>query len=399
MWSQCLFLFLITISLINVKNISGQEKITLRTRLGNISGIQLKNFTIGGVSKGNLYRFSNIPFGKPPVGQLRFAKPQPFGSWHGILDATIKGPACYQSPSKNFNGTSEDCLQLNIYVPHSLAYTNSKSVMVWIHGGGYIGGSGTTDDASMFALTGDVIVVTVNYRLGIFGFIASSDPDARGNAGLWDQMMALDWIRYNIRDYGGNPASVTIYGESAGGYSVSLLSLIPRNRGLFQRVIAQSGVANSYRALSNFTFISTTKVAEKVGCLKNLSSTNDRAMVQCLRQIDAKLLLEATRSYRREIGLKTLSYLPFTPVVDGELFRKEPSLLLKDKASSEFNFFQSLDMMIGNCNNEGSLHCTTGPSASSFLYGRFLYRARGIHAKRSFTQHSGINNVSVYLFR
>jgi carboxylesterase type B len=225
--------------------------------------------------------------------------------------------------------------------------------MVWIHGGGYLSGSGTVVNGSMLALTGDVIVVTVNYRLGVFGFLASSDHNARGNSGLWDQMLALDWIRYNIADYGGNPRSVTIFGESAGGYSVSLLSLIPRNRGIFHRVIAQSGVAKSNRALSNFSFIATTKVAEKVGCAP---SANDHVMIQCLQQIKADDLLKAQQTFRKEMGfLKFLSYLPFTPVVDGELFRKEPSQLLQDKTSPEFNFFQSLDTMIGSCNMEGSI--------------------------------------------
>lgn len=350
--SWCLFPFVFVIALLNIRYSYEQEELVRQTRLGDIAGLYFRNYTAGGVCNQKLYTFLNIPYGKSPVGHLRFAKPQPFGSWHGTLDATTKGPACYQNPSRNFNGTSEDCLQLNIYVPHNLSSTTNKSVMVWIHGGAYISGSGTTVDGSMLALTGNVIVVTINYRLGIFGFLASNDPDAKGNCGLWDQMLALDWIRYNIQDYGGNPRSITIFGESAGGYSVSLLSLIPRNRGSFHRVIAQSGVANSYRALSNFSFISTTKVAEKVGCTR---STNDRFMIQCLRQVAGDDLLRATHSYRQELGLVALSYLPFTPVVDGELFRKEPSLLLQDKSSSEFNFFQSLDMMIGNCDNEGSI--------------------------------------------
>jgi carboxylesterase type B len=227
--------------------------------------------------------------------------------------------------------------------------------MVWIHGGAFVLGSGGSFDGSMLSLTGNVIVVTINYRLGILGFLTSKNNKSKGNAGLWDQKLALTWVKDNIKDYGGNPSDVTIFGESAGGMSVSLHSLLPSNRGLFNRVIAQSGIANSFLTISNETVSSTTAVGKKVGCTYNSHSINDHNFIQCLQAVDADDLIRATDIFQSELGLNILTNMPFTPVVDGELFRTSPTLLLKDKTSPEFNFFQSLDMMIGTCDNDGSL--------------------------------------------
>ncbi|XP_062598066.1 uncharacterized protein LOC134259504 [Saccostrea cucullata] len=323
-----------------------------QTRLGAIVGKRFKSYN----NQGTLYKFLNIPFAKAPVNHLRFAKPIPYGAWSGTLNATNVGPACYQTVTdlaKNFK-FSEDCLQLNIYVPNNFNPSNKKSVMVWIHGGGYLMGSGLSYDGGFLALNGDVIVVTINYRLGIFGFLASGDYRAKGNMGLWDQILALNWVRYNIHDYGGNPRDVTIFGESAGGFSVSLLALIPNNRGLFHRVIMESGVASSQFATVNAS-LSTIKTAEKVGCVYDTLSTSDAAFLRCLRNIDPMKLVNATDEFITDLGLRGISQTIFAPTIDGELFRREPALLLQDKSSSEFTFFQSLDVMIGNCENEGSV--------------------------------------------
>ncbi|XP_061182497.1 carboxylesterase 1C-like [Saccostrea echinata] len=319
-----------------------------QTRLGSIFGKRFNSYK----NQGTLYKFLNIPFAKAPVGHLRFAKPLPYGAWSGTLNATKFGPACYQTETR-FN-LSEDCLQLNIYVPNDFNPSNRKSVMVWIHGGGYVIGSGISYDGGFLALKGDVIVVTINYRLGIFGFLASKDYSAKGNMGLWDQILALNWVRYNIHDYGGNPRDVTIFGESAGGTSVSLLALIPYNRGLFHRVIIESGVATSTFATTNASS-STIRIAEKVGCIHDTLSSNDATFLRCLRSVDPMKLINATSEFTSELGLLALKFVTFAPVVDGELLRREPALLLKDKTSSEFNFFQSLDVMIGNCETEGSI--------------------------------------------
>ncbi|XP_048759523.2 bile salt-activated lipase-like [Ostrea edulis] len=172
--------------------------------------------------------------------------------------------------------------------------------------------------------------------------------------GLRDQILALNWVHYNIRDYGGNPRDVTLFGESAGALSVSLLALIPNNRGLFHRVIAESGVANAPGATTNAT-LSTIRTAQKAGCVHDNSVPNDDALLQCLRRLDPTELVKATDAFTIELGLQLFSYTPFAPIVDGQLFRRKPAVLLQDKSSSEFNFFQSLDFMTGNCENEGSV--------------------------------------------
>jgi cholinesterase/neuroligin len=149
---------------------------------------------------------------------------------------------------KSDTSYSEDCLYLNIYAPKKPEQGEKLAVMVWFHGGGFIVGSADIYPADHLAVYGDVVVVTVNYRLTVFGFLSTGDEHAPGNYGLWDQRMALDWVNKNIEGFGGDPARVTIFGESAGAASVIYQGLYPDNRGLFQRVVAQSGSAGSWWA-------------------------------------------------------------------------------------------------------------------------------------------------------
>ncbi|XP_061182348.1 carboxylesterase 5A-like [Saccostrea echinata] len=387
-----------------------ESEVEIQTRLGNVIGVRHTSF----IDKRTIFKFLDIPYGKAPVGQLRFQKPQHFGAWSKTLNATTLGPVCYQSQNQSttYPGFTEDCLKLNIYVPNDINSSNSKSVMVWFHGGAFTFGSGGMFDGSMLSLVGDVIVVTINYRLGIFGFFASRNNKAKGNAGLWDQKMALNWIRYNIKDYGGNPDDITIFGESAGGSSVSLQSLIPSNRGLFHRVIAQSGTANSHRVVSNAT-ISTIAVGKKVGCTYNYHSGNDQNFVECLKAVDAIDLVKAMDIVWMDLGLNALVTLPFSPTVDGELIRKDPIHLLTDRSSPEFNFFQSLDMMIGICDNDGSLAMSFLPLYQSKLnfnfsegvptselcnvivpvFSKSLYNSSGDVSNAICKKYSAVNNI------
>ncbi len=190
--------------------------------------------------------FKNIPFAQPPVGELRWREPLPAKAWTGVRDATAFGPMCNQNDNKQLPH-SEDCLQLNVWTP-KWPLTSRVPVMVWIHGGGNVAGSGVEAlfNGEVLARHG-VVVVTVNYRLGIFGFYAhpelakESPHHAAGNYGLADQIMALHWVRENIAKFGGNPANVTIFGESAGASDVNALIASPLTKGLFVRVMAQSG--------------------------------------------------------------------------------------------------------------------------------------------------------------
>jgi para-nitrobenzyl esterase len=208
---------------------------------------------LAGIEEGGLSVFRGIPYASPPVGELRLRAPRPAVPWAGVRDAIRFGPAAPQNPPvSSLTGEvplahDEDCLTLNIWTPR--ADGARRPVLVWIHGGGFTSGSGSEPLYSGAALArrGDAVVVTINYRLGILGFLAHpglADEEgggAQGNWGLLDQAAALGWVRDNIAAFGGDPANVTIFGESAGSMSVCDLMTLPSAAGLFHRAIAQSG--------------------------------------------------------------------------------------------------------------------------------------------------------------
>nr|WP_052478926.1 carboxylesterase family protein [Kibdelosporangium sp. MJ126-NF4]CEL21296.1 putative carboxylesterase [Kibdelosporangium sp. MJ126-NF4]CTQ96137.1 putative carboxylesterase [Kibdelosporangium sp. MJ126-NF4] len=184
--------------------------------------------------------FQGIPYAAAPVGDLRWRSPQPPANWSGVRDATTPGPRCAQlaSPQGNKGSTAEDCLFLNVTVPRGGAAR--KAVFVWLHGGGFTEEAGSDYDARRLAVSGDVVVVTVNYRLGIFGLLAYPGLAGSGGFALEDQQAALRWVRRNISRFGGDPGNVTLAGESAGGKSVCGHLASPSAAGLFQRVILMS---------------------------------------------------------------------------------------------------------------------------------------------------------------
>ena len=207
---------------------------------------------VRGVAEQGLQVFKGVPYATPPTGALRWKPPVEAPAWPGVRDAADFGPAClqpkpragniYASPLKSM---SEDCLSLNIWTPDR---ARKAPVLVWIHGGSLVAGSsseGMYDGATM-ARRGGIVVVSINYRLGVLGYMAHPELSAEspehvsGNYGLLDQIAALEWVRKNIAAFGGDPANVTIAGESAGGLSVMYLMASPRARGLFQKAIAQS---------------------------------------------------------------------------------------------------------------------------------------------------------------
>jgi len=316
---------------------NGSGYITLQTPLGGIKGI------VRDVENNDVFEFRKIPFAKPPIGNLRFEKPEKYGIWAGTLDATKFGPSCYQTLGMDKDllqnqNISEDCLHLNIYVPFNISCNSKKSVMVWIHGGGFQGGQGMLYDGSYLAVTGSVIVVTINYRLGVNGFFSTGDSVAKGNYGLWDQIMAIRWVQENIEHFGGNSQSITIFGESAGAVSVGLLCLMPINKGLFHRAIQQSGTAYVPR----FS-VSSTKSLSRLGTKLNCPFSNTTLLVQCMKGLSADLFLTLDRD------------MLYSPVVDGELLTDVPINLLDDVHSEANLFFQSIDVIIGTVSSEGSL--------------------------------------------
>ena len=211
---------------------------------------------------GQIHAFLGIPYAQPPVGDLRWKPPVPAAKWEGVHKATDFGSHCLQGKvygDMNFHdpGGSEDCLTLNVWVP-TQSVSKKMPVMVWIYGGGFV--SGTTSEARQdgtnLAQLGGVIVVSMNYRVGIFGFFVhpelakESSHNSAGNYGLLDQLEALKWVHENIAALGGDPDNVTIFGESAGSFSVSSQLASPLAKGLFQRAIGESGAAFSRSGLS-----------------------------------------------------------------------------------------------------------------------------------------------------
>lgn len=201
--------------------------------------------------------FRGVPFAAPPIGERRWRPPEPAAPWDGVRDATVFAPSCMQKEQRRLlpwteeympqNSLSEDCLALNVWTG-ATSDAERRPVLVYIHGGAYTGGSGEVllYDGEALAARG-VVVVTINYRLGVFGFFShptltqQSGHDASGNYGLMDQVAALAWVQRNISAFGGDPDAVTVAGQSAGAGSVHLLTASPSARGLFQRAIAQSG--------------------------------------------------------------------------------------------------------------------------------------------------------------
>jgi para-nitrobenzyl esterase len=207
---------------------------------------------VKGVVNNGIAAFKDIPFAAPPVGALRWQAPQPEPHWKGVREAREFGPRCMQGNIYNDmvfrdKGPSEDCLYLNVWTPATSAKARLP-VMVWIYGGGFAAGAASEprQDGENLARKG-VVVVSMNYRLNVFGFFAHADlakesgHDSSGNYGLLDQVAALEWVHKNIAGFGGDPTNVTIFGESAGSFSVSALMASPLAQGLFQRAIGESG--------------------------------------------------------------------------------------------------------------------------------------------------------------
>ncbi|HJL00411.1 MAG TPA: carboxylesterase family protein [Polyangiaceae bacterium LLY-WYZ-15_(1-7)] len=268
-----------------------------------------------------------IPYAAPPVGELRFRPPRPHPGWEGWREATANGPIC---PQRERDGTApvgeEDCLTLQVFAPAS---EGPHPVMVWIHGGGFVQGAGSLPlyDGHALVQRGDVVVVTLNYRVGALGFLASeelvaeSEAGVAGNMGLRDQVLALEWVRRNIGAFGGDPDAVTIFGESAGGVSVCALLGAPAAEGLFDRAIVQSGGGcYGWPLLDGTTLTEPVSALERGAEITAAAGCADEAdPLACLRALDAEALVEATwMASSSGLGLPDVG-----PTVDGDLLPAE----------------------------------------------------------------------------
>ncbi|XP_054496522.2 fatty acyl-CoA hydrolase precursor, medium chain-like [Agelaius phoeniceus] len=304
------------------------EQPEAETKYGRVRGYQFQVDT----ADRTVNVFLGLPFAKPPLGALRFSEPQPPEPWEGVRDATSYPPMCLQDQvqGQDFSNmvtnrkekvalqVSEDCLYLNVYTPVSTGEKEKLPVLVWIHGGALVFGAASSYDGSVLAAFDNVVVVAIQYRLGIAGYFSTGDEHARGNWGYLDQVAALRWIQENIMHFGGDPGSVTIFGESAGGISVSALVLSPLAKGLFHKAISESGTA----ALGLFTD-QPKEDAQKIAAVSGCEKSSSAAMVECLRGKTEEELLQITQK---------MDVFFISACVDGEFFPKSPRELLSEKS-------------------------------------------------------------------
>jgi len=322
--------------------------VSINTFLGVAKGVKAE--TESGTP---YFTFKGIPYAQPPVGSLRFQPPQPSSSWGETLVATEYGPVCPHKMSFGEDAGSyigeEDCLYLNIYTPTLTRSTNPfarKAVMLWIHGGAFTEGSGSDYDPVYF-MEKDVVVVTINYRLGPLGFLTFGNDLASGNLGLRDQQLAIQWTRNYIQNFGGNPNKITIFGESAGGGSVHAQVLSHLNQGLIHGAIAQSGNI-LYTPIEDRPEKMAMKVGEKFNCSSN---DLDEKMLDCLQEIPAQELIEGTALDPSDwFGDDNLL---FAPVVDH--FCSNPFMPIHPLEAVKSGAYNKVPYMSGTTKEDGAL--------------------------------------------
>ncbi|XP_037278506.2 acetylcholinesterase-1 [Rhipicephalus microplus] len=336
-----------------------EESLPKPTRLvmtdsGAING---KVITVGNTS---IDAFLGIPYAKPPVGDLRFRKPEYVAPWNGTYQAIARTPPCWQTalrfiedaPVNYSTSASEDCLYLNIWKRSSTCSSAEKCnekrpVVVFIHGGAFQWGDSSLfvyDPANFVALS-DVVFVTFDYRVSIFGFLSLGKPDLPGNFGLWDQHLALNWVRKNIASFGGDPDEVTLIGQSSGAISVGLQASSPKQQGLFKRAVLMSStplsliLGFSHRGVGKFIH-----VAGALGCYNQSQKVDDQlnSVMSCLRKLDPSFIMRT---------IETLDHTNqvFVPEYGDEFFPEHP---LAAKTWVNLPFKQ---VILGTTTDEGML--------------------------------------------
>ena len=322
--------------------------------------VRVAQGTLSGAVEGTIAEFKDIPFAAPPVGDLRWRAPQATASWTGTRDATSFGPVCPQArhtedaPQRVALPESEDCLTLNVWTPNAAAGAKLP-VMVWIYGGSFImGGSAFPIYDGVELAQHGVVVVTLNYRLGWLGFfdhpaLAAEHPgEPSGNFGLLDQIAALRWVRANISAFGGDPANVTIFGESAGGISVNDLMVSPLARGLFTKAISESGLGLWPSATADATQKHAVDFAEHAG-----ASSTPAETLAALRALSVGQILDDQQKVHGGVG----------PFVDGVVLPDQPAALF---AAGKI---ASVSYLAGSNSNESTLMDAFHITADSILKG------------------------------
>ncbi|MEU4272840.1 carboxylesterase family protein [Streptomyces sp. NPDC026092] len=346
--------------------------------------VELPAGRLRGVTEGGLAVFKGVPYAAPPVGALRWRPAQPHPGWQGTRDATAFGPSApqpYREGGDQVLGThgsppfDEDCLTLNVWTPK--ADGAKRPVMVWIHGGGFISGSGSMPNYSgeTFARNGDLVVVTVNYRLGPLGYLYFGEDGAGGNFWLTDQLAALNWVRANIAAFGGDPENITLAGQSGGALSVAALAgAQTKGRPLFRRAILQSpplGLKIPTRAES---------LQRTAAYLEILGAKN----VAELRAVPWPRLIAATFEMFGRTARWGYWSTPYLPLIDGVTLDRDPAELLLSGAGA------GIEVLIGWTREEANFAFALSEPYAASTKEQVLARARdtfGSRAEQAYTAY------------
>lgn len=318
--------------------------------------VEVRGGRLRGVARNGVWSFSGVPYAGSTAGPRRWRPPVAPDPWVGIKECDRFGPIAPQSPplpglsvAGEPDEHAEDCLSLNVWTP--AIDGGHRPVMVWIHGGGFTSGSGAGNlyRGGTLAREGNVVVVTINYRLGALGFLshpvlAGDSGRGSGNWGIADQVAALAWVRDHIESFGGDPGNVTVFGESAGGMSVAALLAVPTARGLFGRAIIESGPPYTHTADQAATR------AEELARLLGVPLTRE-----ALQQTPAEELLRATDELGRSLRIGDSLPLPFLPVVDGGLLERMPEDEIADGVASD------IPLIIGTTRDEAAFFAVGSP--------------------------------------
>jgi len=316
--------------------------------------VQTEAGAVRGARDGLTNRWLGVPYAAAPIGPLRLRSPQPPVSWEGVRDALQLGPAAPQEPTKVIPlppGViiSEDCLELNIWVPERVENDHRpRPVMVWVHGGAYFIGFSAQPiyNGRSLAENGDVIVVTLNYRLGALGFLdfsSMSTPDVtfESNLGLRDVIQALTWVKNNIAAFGGDPNDVTLFGESAGGGVVTTLMTVPSAQGLFHKAIAESSPATSVYGKERARGVALAYL--------DLLGVSEQDAPTALHELDAVKMASVTTALLNHVALTAPGTVAFAPVIDGELIVDYPVKIFREGKAAR------IPLIIGTNHDEAAL--------------------------------------------
>ena len=323
---------------------------------GDPAVVQTDKGAVRGTLVNGVRVFLGIPFAAPPVGPLRFSAPKPAAAWTGVRDALQAGPECPQAGSPG-QDTTEDCLYLNVWAP---AGASKMPVLVFIYGGGFVLGNGAAYDGSLLAATGKIIVVTLNYRNGIFGFLANAALDSRGTAtgnyGIEDQQAALHWVQRNIGNFGGEPRNVTLGGESAGAMSTCANLAAPNSSGTFARAIVESGPCAAPLPTLSSTEARQATIPVQLGC-----SSTGAQLAACLRS--PELTIAKILAVQQAVGRV------FVPSVEGDDIPVQPR-----------TYLGRVPLLLGGNRIEAGYTILLNPPATATDYQAALQRDYGAQA-------------------